>query len=134
MTEKKTEASPKEAIPSNRLVLYSIICSLLPLILALYYAQNHVERAENALKTIRESREEVLIALTDQSLNRKTILKFQQKDPFFINKVLEPYHPLKREETTLKELQELGSLPDFIQQDRRLKYLTCGENTSGVGY
>ncbi len=127
-TEKTNKSSILSSIPASRLTWYALLLGCLPILLSILFASHRISEAERLLSSAQEKRQDVLQALQRQSVNRQTIYHYQDKDPFYLNKTVEAYHPLQREKAVLEQLQQYGSLPDFGHQERRYKYLSSGEN------
>lgn len=114
----------EQSIPTNRIVLYSLIASLLPVIFAIVWAQSSISAAENDRAELLSIGEQLHKKSFFHERNRQIIMRFRGKDPLFLHRRLEPLSLLSSETSILKARVARSVLPDDAQLDKRLHTLT----------
>ena len=114
----------EDSIPTSRIVLYSIIASLLPVFFAFIWSQSSIASAEADRATLLGIGEKLQRKSAAQEKNRQILLQFRGKDPLFLHRRLEPMPLLSTETSILRSRLERSALPDDIQLEKRLNGLS----------
>jgi hypothetical protein len=114
----------EQSIPTNRIVLYSIIASLLPVFFAILWAQSSISAAETNRATLLDIGEKLQKKSAAQDKNRQILLQFRGKDPLFLHRRIEPMPLLSTETSILRSRLARSALPDDIQLEKRLNSLS----------
>ncbi len=121
--------SPQQAIPPQRIVLYTMLFSLLLIVGALWWTQSSITNAENSRATLLALGDQIQTKVSHQEQNRLTIQQFLNKDPLYLHKHLEPIQLLSYEGELARSLLAKSALPEDALLERRLQFLTSGENS-----
>lgn len=112
------------SIPPKRIVLYSIVASLLPVIFAMYWTQSAISSAEDDRATLLSIGEQLQRKSAAQERNRQVLMRFHSKDPLFLHRRLEAFPLLSTETSVLRSRLNRSALPDDLQLEKRLHTLT----------
>ena len=113
----------EKAIPTHRIVLYSIVASLLPVFFAIVWAQSAISSAENDRETLLSIGEQLQKKSAAQERNRQILMRFRNKDPLFLHRRLESLPLLSTETSILRSRLARSALPDDVQLEKRLHTL-----------
>lgn len=114
----------ENAIPPHRIVLYTIIASLLPVFCAIVWTHSTLCTTENDRAQLKELGEKIQRKETAQEGNRHILTHFQGKDALFLHRCLEPLHLLSSESAILRERLSRSALPDDTHLEKRLNVLS----------
>jgi hypothetical protein len=112
------------AIPTHRIVFYSIVASLIPVICAIAWTHSTLTNAENDKEMLKAIGEKIQIKEVTQEGNRQILLRFQKKDPLFLHRRLEPLSLLPSETSILRARLSRSALPDDTHLEKRLSLLS----------
>lgn len=115
-------------IPPHRMVVYAIILSMLPVIMASMWTHSVISTAEADRAMLVSLGEKIQRKGASQEANRLLIQRFRNKDPLFLHKKLEPLSLLGSETSILRARLARSALPDDNQIERRLNSLTADNN------
>ncbi len=119
-------------IPPHRIVIYSIIGSLLPVICAVAWTQSSIASAEIDRESLLAIGEQLHKKSGAHERNRQIILRFRGKDPLFLHRRLEPMPFLASETSILRSRLSRSALPEDAQLDKRLHALSTENALSFV--
>ncbi len=117
-----------QKVPQSRKVLYLLLLGLIPFFVVYYsYAM-----AQDRYNRTQEDLQSAIVQTTSQNqkeLYNDTVRRaFKDKDHFFLTKQLEPLPLLAHEMTSIKKALSAGFTPDKEWFERRLLFLTNGQN------
>lgn len=121
--------STTKGIPLSRLMIYALVVALLIPVLTWIYASSSIDTAESALFQLKESKDEIIKMMNEQASNRLLMVRYSHRDPFFLAKNIETFKTLQKEEDSIRSLINQGGMPELVQQERRLKFLSSGDNS-----
>jgi len=114
----------EHTIPTHRVIFYSVIASLIPVIFAVAWTRASISSAENDRRELLSIGERLQKKGAAQEKNRQTFLRFRGKDPLFLHRSLESLPLLSSETSILRSRLERSALQDDAQLEKRLHVLT----------
>lgn len=125
-----------EKIPKTRLLLYSMILGILPVILALGYVWKQSETVETLQAMIDNVEQKAISYKQRQSVNMAVIDHYRDADHFYIDKYLETLNFLEPEVEALQKIVNHKNFPGDPAIKKRFDFLNgTGNNiafTEGV--
>lgn len=118
-------------IPVNRVVLYSLLVGILPLLFVVFlYFSQHTE-LEDLQSSLEYIQHQALLKERKQALNVAVRQHFSEADHFYIDKQLETLTFLEQEIETLQKISADKSFSDDDRIKKRLDFLTNSGPTPG---
>lgn len=116
-------------IPVERLFIYVILVSLLPIAVAFYSFINTKKELSRIEQLLKSAEEQITIQQYRQAGNLATIAHYRDADHFYIDKELESIVLLEDEINALDQILKSKNSPgdEFIQ--KRYNHLTKGDNS-----
>ena len=118
----------ERSVPAHRVVLYAIVASLLPVVLAIAWSQSTITAAETDRDILLALGEKIEKKGASQEANRLLIERYKNKDPLFLHRKIEPLSLLSSETSILRSRLARSALPEDNQLEKRLNALNA-ENT-----
>ena len=118
----------ERSVPAHRVVLYAIVASLLPVVLAIAWSQSTITAAETDRDILLALGEKIEKKGASQEANRLLIERYKNKDPLFLHRKIEPLSLLSSETSILRSRLARSVLPEDNQLEKRLNALNA-ENT-----
>jgi len=120
-----------KTIPINRVIIYSVLIGLLPLIFVIFNFLSERSDLQELETSVEDIQHEAAVKEKKQALNLAVRQHFQEADHFYIDKQLETLTFLDQE-TDL--LQKISNNSSFVNDDRvkkRLDFLTGANGSQG---
>ncbi len=114
----------EKAIPTGRLIVYSIVLSIIPVLVALAWARSAIASAQQGREALLAIGDRLQKKSAAHEQNRQVLLRFRSKDPLFLHKRLESLSFLSSETALLNKRISRSALPDDAQADKRLRTLS----------
>ena len=118
----------ENSIPPQRVVLYIILASLLPVLLALIWTDSVISSAQTDRAKLLLLGEKIQKKSSTQESNRLLIQRYRHKDPLYLHRKIEPLPLLSSETSILKARLARSVLPDDNVLEKRLNSLTSDNN------
>lgn len=118
----------EQAIPPQRLILYTVLCSVLLLLGAIWWTQSSISNAENSREALLSIGDQIRTKVAHQEQNRLIIQQFLGKDPLYLHTHLDTMQLLTSEIELNRSRMLKSALPEDALLERRIQFLTSGEN------
>jgi len=115
-------------IPPKRVVLYSLVGSLLLVCASTVYSKTTISQALQQRQHLQLLGNKIERTRFYQKNNRDLLFRFSKKDPLFLHKTLGSLSPLSAEKAFLQKRFHEGVLPEDSFLVKRNNFLSSGEN------
>lgn len=115
-------------IPHTRLVVYMLLCGLIPIFATIFYIQSKTTALENLKTHIDSVSTLAFVREKKQATNMAVQSAFKEVDHFYIDKEIETIPLLQPE---IESLQKMINNPNFTEDEaikKRLEFLTSHSN------
>lgn len=103
--------------------LFFFVLILFPLLGASFYIFLVSKRVEELEDRFRSAQKKEKLAFQRKEMKEKFLARYSNPDPYFLDRQIESFHPLTREETKLLSLQNHPAYPESSSLEERLVFI-----------